>query len=137
MAIFETPVEVRFSDLDVNGHVNNAIFFTYYTEGRVKFFHEIFNLSYTSNFPTIMAHVSCDYLKPIKLMDKIVLQINVLSIGKKSFRLGFKLVGAQDRNDVYAKGESVQVWYSYAEDKPRDIPEDLRQELAKYTHNGI
>jgi acyl-CoA thioester hydrolase len=30
------PVNVRFRDLDAYGHVNNAVFFTYLEEARIK-----------------------------------------------------------------------------------------------------
>ena len=35
--IFSTNIDVRFSDLDALGHVNNAVFFTYFEEGRKIF----------------------------------------------------------------------------------------------------
>jgi acyl-CoA thioesterase FadM len=32
------PVAVRYSDLDQQGHVNNAVFFTYFEQGRLGYF---------------------------------------------------------------------------------------------------
>src|SRR5215472_9756979 len=42
-------VEVRYGDLDVQGHVNNAVYFTYFEQGRVSFFAELRQLSLTSD----------------------------------------------------------------------------------------
>jgi acyl-CoA thioester hydrolase len=132
MSVFETRIDVRFRDLDAMGHVNHAVFFTYFAEGRNRLFFDFFKISDPSDFPIIMAHVSCDYLRPIKLMNEIAVQMWVLKIGKKSFDLGYRLVDASDKAIIYAKGASVQVCYNYAENKPMEIPQGLRRQLQTY-----
>ena len=42
---FETPVAVRFKDLDAMGHVNNAVFATYFEEARATFAREAMGLA--------------------------------------------------------------------------------------------
>jgi acyl-CoA thioester hydrolase len=132
MSVFETRIDVRFRDLDAMGHVNHAVFFTYFAEGRNRLFFDFFNISDPFNLPIIMAHVSCDYLKPIKLFTNIMVQMWVQKIGNKSFDLGYSVVDTSDKNIIYARGESVQVYYNYNENKPMKIPENLRQELQNY-----
>ncbi len=39
--IFKTQIFVRFRDIDNMGHVNNAVFFTYFEEGRKAFFNKL------------------------------------------------------------------------------------------------
>ncbi len=41
-AIFEHPVDVRWRDVDALGHVNHAVFLTYFEEGRDAFFKQTF-----------------------------------------------------------------------------------------------
>ncbi|MBU2497282.1 MAG: thioesterase family protein, partial [Proteobacteria bacterium] len=36
-----TELAVRFRDIDAMGHVNNAVFFTYFEEGRKAFLEEV------------------------------------------------------------------------------------------------
>ena len=85
---FSTPVNVRFRDLDAMGHVNNAVFFTYFEEGRLAFFTSTSPEKKFPGFDFILAHTSCDYLKPVTVNDRLVLQIRVAKIGGKSFALG-------------------------------------------------
>src|ERR1700734_3375035 len=40
-AIFEHPVDVRWRDTDALGHVNHAVFLTYFEEGRDAFFSQV------------------------------------------------------------------------------------------------
>jgi len=39
--VFEFQINVRFRDIDGMGHVNNAVFFTYFAEARLAFFQKI------------------------------------------------------------------------------------------------
>nr|MBC8360988.1 acyl-CoA thioesterase [Candidatus Desulfatibia profunda] len=135
--IFTIDIEVRFRDLDAMGHVNNAVFFTYFEEGRKNFSHKIFNLKEPSEFTFIMAHISCDYLKPVKLSDRPSLQMWVKDIGNKSFDYGYKLIDRMDESIVYAAGESVQVCYDYKAETSIPVPEHMRTGLSEYLNPDI
>lgn len=130
--IFEFQINVRFRDIDGMGHVNNAVFFTYFAEARLAFFQKISNSTDFSAFPFILAHISCDYLKPIMLNTQLLLKIWVTEIGIKSFGLGYKLVDLSDESTAYAKGESVQVCFDYGENKSGAVPAALKQKLVEY-----
>ena len=130
--IFEIDIEVRFRDLDALGHVNNAVYFTYFEEGRKNFSKTEFQVSGPSDFTFILAHIRCDYLKPVKLSDRVKLQMWVQNIGTKSFGFGYQLVDAADGALVYAIGESIQVCYDYSANKSTQVPQDMRKKLSEY-----
>jgi len=130
--VFKFPIHVRFRDIDGMGHVNNAVFFTYFAEGRLAFFQKISNSTDFSTFSFILAHISCDYLSPVTLNTQLSLEICVKNIGRKSFGLGYKLVDLSDESIIYAKGESVQVCYDYGENRPVAVAPALKQKLIQY-----
>jgi len=130
--VFKIPINVRFRDIDGMGHVNNAVFFTYFAEGRLALFQEFSMDSDFSTFSFILAHISCDYLRPITLNTQLSVEIWVKEIGIKSFGLGYNLVDLSDESITYAKGESVQVCYDYGENKPVAVSAALKQKLIEY-----
>ncbi|UCD90043.1 MAG: acyl-CoA thioesterase [Desulfobacterales bacterium] len=130
--IFEIDIEVRFRDLDALSHVNNAVYFTYFEEGRKNFSKAIFQVSDPSGFTFILAYIQCDYLMPVKFDDHIKLQMWVQNIGTKSFGFGYMIVDASDTSVVYATGESVQVCYNYAENKSIEVPVSMKKKLSAY-----
>jgi acyl-CoA thioester hydrolase len=130
--IFSINIEVRFSDLDALGHVNNAVFFTYFEEARTKFSQEFFQVSDPSDFKFIMAHARCDYLKPLMFADKITLQMWVKHIGTKSFIFEYRLVRGTDPSVVYAAGESVQVCYDYNKNQSIFLSDQIKEKLIPY-----
>jgi len=130
--VFKIPINVRFRDIDGMGHVNNAVFFTYFEEGRKTFFQEISSGSDLAVFPFILAHISCDFLNPIKLNTGLSLEMWVKDIGNKSFGLGYNLMDLTDESITYAIGESVQVCFDYGENKSIAVPAYLKQKLTEY-----
>jgi acyl-CoA thioester hydrolase len=81
--VFIFPINVRFRDFDGMGHVNNAVFFTYFAEDRLALFQEFSMDSDFSTFSFILAHISCDYLRPITLNTRLSIEIWVKEIGIK------------------------------------------------------
>ncbi len=128
----EIPINVRFRDIDGMGHVNHAEFFTYFAEGRLALFEKISMDSDFSTFSFILAHISCDYLRPIALNAQVSVEIWVTEIGMKSFGLGYKLVDVSDASIAYAKGESVQVCYDYGGNKTVAVSDALKLKLTEY-----
>ncbi|HHC24050.1 MAG TPA: acyl-CoA thioesterase [Desulfobacterales bacterium] len=130
--VFTITVEVRFRDLDAMGHVNNAVYFTYFEEGRKSLFQKISKSSDTSAFNFILAHVSCDYLKPVKLDSRLSLRMWVSEVGRKRFNLKYRLIDMTDESVIYATGESVQVCFDYREHRSVEVSEALKAKLLEY-----
>jgi len=134
--VFTIPIEIRFRDLDALGHVNHAVFITYFEEGRKAFFQEYFDVGDSSEFNFIMAHVRCDYLKPIQLSHRrVMLQMWVGKMGNKSFDLEYRLTDATDPTILFATGASVQVCFDYQENKSVRMSDRMRTTLSNMPKN--
>ena len=130
---FSIPINVRFRDIDAMGHVNNSVYFTYFEQGRLDFFKAANVDGAFPGFSFILAHISCDYLRPLTIDNQVTLQIQVAKIGRKSFSFTYALVDRTDGKMVYATGESVQVCFDYAQNKTMAVDPDLKQLLSKFT----
>ncbi len=130
--IFKIQIQVRFRDIDSMGHVNNAVFFTYFEEGRKTFFLKISKGADFSLFPFILANIGCDFIRPIKLDSQISLEMWVKEIGNKSFVLAYRLADQTDESITFAKGESVQVCFDYEKNQSITVPKELKQILSEY-----
>ena len=130
--VFSTPIDVRFRDLDAMGHVNNAVFFTYFEEGRLAFFTSNSPEKKFPGFDFILAHISCDYLKPVTIDDRLMLQIRVGKIGGKSFTFDYTVLDRSETGAIYATGKSVQVCYDYEKQETMPVPGRLSKLLEQY-----
>ncbi len=125
-------MSIRFHDIDAMGHVNNALFLTYFEEGRKAFLHEVFGIIDPAQYPFILARISCDYLKPVGLDDSVSLRIWVSDIGTKSFTFVYELFDPENDSYVYAKGTSVIVYYDYDAKKTMPIPDAFKKKILEY-----
>lgn len=128
---FEIPI--RFKDLDALGHVNNAVYITYFEEGRKNFFQKYVNESTRSyEFPFILARIECDYKLSITLKDTIGLKMWVGAIGNRSFDFCYEIVDHKTKSIIYATGKSVQVSFDYRLMKTTPITEELKEKLMPF-----
>jgi acyl-CoA thioester hydrolase len=124
-------IEVRWPDMDALGHVNNAVFFTYFEIGRVAYMNKLGHCnpetaSMQDLFPFVIAELNCRLLNPIVLKDKLQLYIRTSEIGTKSFKFEYLMIRKSDQQPV-ALGSSIQVYYDYATQTTSIIPDNFRE----------
>ena len=124
-------IQVRFSDLDLMGHVNNSVYLSYFEMARVHFFAKILGLEWDwDSEGIILVRNEIDYIKPIFLHDKPLVFISVEEIGNKSFTLSYKI---KVEEKLVTTGKSVMVSYNSVISKSALIPKKMREALLKYT----
>jgi acyl-CoA thioester hydrolase len=128
-----TDLTVRFRDIDSMGHVNNAVYFTYFEEGRKEFLRLLFDIVRPEDYNFILANISCDFLKPIRISDPLALRLWVGETGIKKFDLIYEIVGREDESIVYAKGRSVQIYFDYKNNTTLPIPQDFLDKIKDYS----
>ncbi len=137
---FVTDIHIRFRDVDTGGHVNNVVYLTYFEEGRKDFVRSLFGIVNPEDYDFILAHISCDFLKPIRISDTVCVEVWVGEIGRKHFDFIYRLVGKdKDHSEpvVYAKGRSVQVSFDYKRNTTISIPGHVRKKLSAYAIEGM
>lgn len=121
------PVQVRFKDLDAMGHVNNAVFFTYFELGREAY---LGAMAYPDSgqgelydrFPFILAEISCQYLQPIRMDDRVTSHLRVARFGHKSWVFEYLLTRSSD-GAALATGRSTQVFFDYRTRTSTPVPD--------------
>ena len=113
------------------GHVNNAVYFTYFEQARLVMA-ETLGLKReldAAGLGLILAQAACNYKVQVKFGDTIDVRMTVASLGRTSFVCDYELRRVKD-DAVVATGTSVQVVFDYATDRPTPIPDTLREKLT-------
>lgn len=117
-------IQVRFSDLDVLGHVNNTIYLSYFEMARVHYFKEMVGEHWDwRKLGFVLAKNEVEYIKSVLLQHEPLIYVFTEHIGSKSFTLGYELVVD---NEIFAKGKSVQVCFDASTQQSIIIPEKMR-----------
>ncbi len=134
---FKTPIPIRFSDIDAVGHVNNAIYLTYFEIARFDYWREIIGWNLQEN-GVIVGRSEVNYLKPITLEDEIFCYLRVSRIGNSSFDVMHMLVKTTPGGEeICTTGKTVCISYDYSVNKSVPIPSKERQKMIEYDEPGL
>jgi len=134
---FKTPIATRFSDIDAVGHVNNAVYLTYFEEARLKYWREVIQWDWSES-GVIVGRSEVNYLKPILLGDQIHCYIRTTRIGNSSFDIMHVLVRETEHGEeICTTGKTVSICYDYKANKSMPIPLAERTRMIEYDEPGL
>ena len=132
---FQHPIEVRYGDLDPQGHVNNAKYLTYFEQARIAYINQL-GLWQGESFldlGVILAEARITFLAPILYGQRIQVEVWVSRLGNKSLTMEHRIIDKADQKEL-AVGSTVLVTYIYHQSKSVPIPERWRQIIASFEH---
>src|ERR1700712_5261120 len=134
---FRTPIALRFSDIDAVGHVNNAIYLTYFEVARFAYWKEITDWNLRKD-GVIVGRSEVNYLKPITLEDEIYCYVRTTRIGNSSFDMMYLLVRVTPNGEeICTTGKTVCISYDYTRNKSIPIPSTERHRMIEYDEPGL
>lgn len=131
---FYHATEVRYGDLDPQGHVNNAKHLTYFEQARVAYMIELGLFTKDQSFMeigVILADVHITYHEPVYFGQRIKVGVHAAKLGNKSMTWEQNIVDAET-GKVLAKGEVVMVTYDYRAEKTIHIPHEWREKIKAF-----
>ncbi len=128
---FFHPIEVRYADIDAQGHVNNAKYLTYMEQARMAYLLHLglWDGSSFMDIGTILARTEVNYLAPIRLLQPVRVGVRVSRLGHKSLTMAYTLQDTHTGQEL-ATGESVVVAYSYSQHTSIPVPDAWRKAIA-------
>ncbi len=131
----KTTIQLRFRDIDHLGHVNSAVYFSYFELARVDYFNALMgkdSRSYWSEVSIVVAKVEMEYKQQIVLNDTIYSYVWVSRIGTKSFDMTFSLLKVEDGVEVeLARGAAVLVCINLKTNQTVPIPELWKEKMIQ------
>ncbi|MBQ2186317.1 MAG: acyl-CoA thioesterase [Bacteroidaceae bacterium] len=104
------PVQLRFSDFDRFGHVNNAVYFSYSDSAKCEYiYHVIPNLKIEKT-GVVVVSLKADFQHEIHREEAIVVETAVTRIGRKSFTMMQRVIDPETQ-EVKCICESVLVFF--------------------------
>lgn len=121
---------MRWSDLDLNGHVNNARVVTLLEEARIQWRAQLSDMPpLDRGHATVVASLKIDYLKSISFDSDLLIHLSVARIGTRSYTLDYD--GEQDGQRVLS-ASTVMVPLTGDGSGARALVMEERGELNRY-----
>lgn len=125
-----TRIPVRFADCDAMGHVNNAVYFTYFEEGKREIFRWFTPDMDTRHWHVIVASTHCDYLKEITYGGDMTVYTWIGHISTHSFDVEHAIGG--DDGVWHARGRVTLIGYDFKSKRVEAISERMKRIFAQH-----
>lgn len=106
--VFSCTMPVRWGDLDALNHVNNTVYFRYFEETRIQLFARA-GLAIGEKRNILLAHASCDFLRPLLYPATVVVSLILTRVGRTSLHFDTIITCPDDPENPYATGKNVMV----------------------------
>jgi acyl-CoA thioester hydrolase len=142
---FEHPIEVRFADTDAFGHVNNAVYLTYFEACRAGYYAAVAGKPFgtgehAAEHTFVVADASLVYRRPAFFGETLLVGCRFTWASRSSFGLEYRVrADASQVADarLVADGASTQVMFDLRRNRVTRVPADLLAMFEDYEGRTI
>ena len=122
--VFTTRLAMRWGDMDALGHLNNAVYLTYFEQARTDWLlalpdpHEL----WTPEQGPVVAHAAVTYKRPIVHPATVVVRLLCEAPRRSSVVFHYEVTTEAAPDVLCATGETTIVWVRYATGRPISLP---------------
>jgi acyl-CoA thioester hydrolase len=135
-------VEVRFRDIDAMGHVNNAVYLTFFEQARLAFWMALHpggapgEVIDPARIGFVVARAECDYVSPVRLGERLLVGCRAGDFGTSSFAFDYRIVAAGGSVDaevrLVASGRTVQVTWDWSSGTKIPVSDELKKRIETF-----
>ena len=127
------PLQLRFNDVDMMGHVNNAVIMEFFDLGKSHFFADS-GIPVTpdeGDFCVMIVHFEVDFHSQIHWKDNIAVTSTVSHWGNKSMQVTQQIINT-DSGQACATCRTVMSGYSRSTGTSAPIPAEVKERVVGY-----
>ena len=142
---YEHPIEVRFVDTDAFGHVNNAVYLSYFEAARAGYYQTVTGNPFgtgesAAEHTFVIAEAHVTYRQPAFFGETLIVGVRFEWAGKSSFGLEYRVradASPVAAARVVADGETTQVMFDLSRNRVTRVPVDLLALCAAFEGRAI
>lgn len=137
--LHKVSIQIRFNDVDIAGHVNNAMYFQYLDYARLQYFEQVFNDTIKwREKGLVLAKIEIEFFESVFLQDKIFVSTKIEKVGNKSMQMHQHITKGNDDDKVLISNcTSVLVGYDYQEKISLVIPCEWKEKVLEFEKNVL
>jgi len=129
---FVVPMQVTFRDLDYFGHVNNAVYFSYFEWARTLLWLRLHGKRDPRDIGFIVARAECVFKKQIE-MEPIEVWVRIGEMRNTSLDTLYE-IRKNHGEELAATGTVVVVLFDWKTNAKRPITDELRRRVEECAH---
>lgn len=127
--IAPAKVQIRLTDIDILGHVNNSIYLVYFEMARIHYFNHMVGPNWDwLEHGVVLVKNEVEYIQPLYLHDQPEIKLFLKHVGNKSFTLAYQLFV---KDKLCTTGSSTLVGFNSKTQQTIEIPERMKAALSQ------
>lgn len=142
---YEHPIEVRWADTDAFGHINNAVYLTYFEAARAGYYEKVAGTPFgtgenAAEHTFVIAEARVVYRAPAFFGERLHVGCRFAWASRSSFGIEYRVrteespIGAAR---VVADGETTAVMFDLARNRVMRVPVELFARFEEYEGRPI
>ncbi len=133
----KTDIQVRFSDVDMLGHVNNVVLQQYYDLGKTHYLREVLSLPVLwEDLAYIVVNTNTNYFAEVFAQGQFCVVTRIKSLGGKSITFEQEIVDSES-GAVKGRSESVLVAFDLKNRVGVLVSEEHRRKIVGHEGNEV
>jgi acyl-CoA thioester hydrolase len=125
--VHELVIPIRWGDMDVMGHVNNASYFRYLETLRIDWMRSLGVLLGPAGEGIVIVNAFCTFHKQLEYPGDVLAKMYVSDAGRSSFETWATLERTDQPGVIHASGGATTVWVDFPKQKSVPLPDWLRE----------
>lgn len=129
------PLQIRFNDIDMLGHLNNSVYFNFFDLGKSYYFEAVKGCRIDwRSADIVIANLNTDFLIPVFFNEAIVVQTAVTEIGNKSLRMTQRIINP-DTQQIKCVCTTIMVGFDVKTSTAKQISDEWKTAIMAYEGN--
>ena len=132
-----TPIQIRFNDIDVIGHINNNAYLEYMDLGKTAYFNAVKpELVNWKHINVVIVNINCDFFSPGYINEPIAVLTTVTSISQRSLKLEQRIINIET-GDVKCVGHTVMAGFDPVTAQGAEIDAEWVKSICAYEEKEL
>jgi acyl-CoA thioester hydrolase len=124
--VSQMTIPVRWGDMDVMGHVNNAVYFRYMESVRIDWFVKLGCDPSPKGQGPVIVNAFCNFYKQLEYPGDVLAKLYVSDPGRTTFETWITLERADQPGLIYSAGGATTIWVDFPIQKAVTLPDHIR-----------
>ena len=126
------PVQMRFTDIDMLGHLNNNVYLSFMDLAKVSYFSDVLPDGMNwHDIHAVVVHISCDFYSPSYFNESLEVWTTVTSVSTHSFKMEQRIINATS-GATKCIGYTVMAGFDPATAKGQAIDREWVERVSAY-----
>lgn len=126
------PLQIRFNDIDMLGHLNNGVYISFMDLGKATYFNDVMPDKINwKRINVVVVNINCDFYAPAYFHEQLEVMTAVASVSERSFKMEQRIVNSKT-GEVKCIGHTVMAGFDVETAQSAPIAKEWIDALCAY-----